>query len=267
MNYQEIFEMLWNDYIKISPSAKRIHELFQQKGENVINDHVAFRTFDSSKCNIEQLSKFFIQAGYEEAGQYNFEVKKLFAKHFEHKNDKHAPRVFISQLITNEFSSYLQQTIAKCTEQIPENHFSSAKALTSGRVWETPGYDTYIKLRQESEYAAWLYVYGFRVNHFTVSVNSLETMPQLQLVNEFLKEKGYKLNTSGGEIKGTPEQLLEQSSTLAEIIPVKFRDGVYNIPSCYYEFAKRYKDKSGEIYSGFIAKSADKIFESTNYYK
>jgi len=36
------------------------------------------------------------------------------------------------------------------------------------------------------------------------------------------------------------------------------------VPSCYYEFAKRYADKSGEIYQGFVTTSADKIFESTN---
>jgi len=42
---------------------------------------------------------------------------------------------------------------------------------------------------------------------------------------------------------------------------------VHEIPSCYYEFARRYEDKNGELYGGFIAKSADKIFESTDFYK
>ena len=85
-------------------------------------------------------------------------------------------------------------------------------------------------------------------------------------MNEFLKEKGFLLNTVEGEIKGTPEELLEQSSTKAGIIEVDFLEGKYSIPSCYYEFARRYPDKNGRLYSGFIAKSADKIFESTDFY-
>ena len=32
------------------------------------------------------------------------------------------------------------------------------------------------------------------------------------------------MNTSGGEIKGTPEQFLEQSSVLADKIPVDFQE-------------------------------------------
>ncbi|MGB1300776.1 MAG: DUF1338 domain-containing protein, partial [Pseudoalteromonas tetraodonis] len=33
---------------------------------------------------------------------------------------------------------------------------------------------------------------------------------------------------------------------------------------CFYEFAIRYPKPDGEIYTGFVAASADKIFESTN---
>ena len=51
------------------------------------------------------------------------------------------------------------------------------------------------------------------------------------------------------------------------IIKMDFTEGSYEIPGCYYEFARRYPDEKGNIYSGFIAKSADKIFESTNFYK
>jgi hypothetical protein len=47
---------------------------------------------------------------------------------------------------------------------------------------------------------------------------------------------------------------------------MEFQDGMFEIPGCYYEFARRYTDKEGNLFSGFIAKSADKIFESTNFY-
>ena len=73
------------------------------------------------------------------------------------------------------------------------------------------------------------------------------------------------MNTSGGEVKGSKEVCLEQSSTLANTIEVEFKDGKLNIPACYYEFAKRYALKDGNLYKGFVAASADKIFESTKY--
>ncbi len=65
---------------------------------------------------------------------------------------------------------------------------------------------------------------------------------------------------TGGEIKGSPQQLLEQSSTIADQVPVEFDEGIKNIPSCYYEFARRYPMDNGSLYQGFIAASADKNF-------
>jgi hypothetical protein len=74
------------------------------------------------------------------------------------------------------------------------------------------------------------------------------------------------MNASGGEIKGTPGELLEQSSIMARRLPWPFADGeTHDIPTCYHEFARRYPDpETGRLYEGFIARSADKIFESTN---
>ena len=69
---------------------------------------------------------------------------------------------------------------------------------------------------------------------------------------------------SDGKIKGTPDDLLEQSSTLAGEIVVSFSDGPHTIPGCYYEFARRYPDASGRLFSGFVPGSASKIFESTD---
>jgi hypothetical protein len=79
-------------------------------------------------------------------------------------------------------------------------------------------------------------------------------------------QNGFMMNTAGGEIKGTKEELLKQSSIMADIVEVEFVEGKYRIPACYYEFAERFPLPDGKLYNGFIAKSADKIFESTNFY-
>jgi len=267
MNKEEIFAKLWETYTRQNPSVKKVYNLFIANGEEVLNDHIAFRTFDDSRVNIDVLAKPFIAAGYVEKGDYQFEAKKLYAKHFEHKTDDKAPRVFISQLKTEEFSQHLQETVKKIVDKIPQERLQSSDLIYSGNMWGLPSYQVYLQLREESEYAAWLYVYGFCANHFTVSINFLEKLDTIQKVNGMLKANGFQMNDSGGEIKGAPDQLLEQSSIKSEIVAVDFEEGSFEVPGCYYEFARRYADVDGKLYSGFIAKSADKIFESTDYYQ
>jgi len=267
MDYQTIFDRLWKDYTARNPSTKQIYDLFISDGETVINDHIAFRTFDHASVNVDRLSQVFLKTGYEFRGQYHFDQKKLNAKHFEHKTDKEAPRVFISELMTEEFSPYLQSIVREWISGIPAGLLNADELIHAGNLTGIPSFGVYEKLREESEYAAWLYVNGFCANHFTVSVNHLRKYDTIQKVNAFLKSNGFQFNDAGGEIQGTPDELLEQSSIKAGIVKFNFMEGKFEIPGCYYEFAKRYPGSDGNLYSGFIAKSADKIFESTNFYK
>ena len=265
MQLNQLFANLWQQYTTESPEALKIYNLFQQYGENKItNDHVAFRTFDDPRVNVDCLGKFFEALGYEACGEYEFPVKKLYAKHYEHKTDKNQPKVFISELKCKEFSQFLQNIAKQCVDQIPVNRLSTLDLLHSGVFWQALDYDVYQKLLQESEYAAWLYVFGFRANHFTVFVNELQRLTSLEAVNDFLKKNKIMLNCSGGEIKGTPSELLEQSSTIANKVSVRFKQGTFEVLNSYYEFARRYPQENGELYQGFIATSADKIFESTD---
>jgi len=267
MDLQAIFDRLWTDYIFNNPSAKKVYDLFIEEGETVVNDHIAFRTFQHPAIGIDQLAMVFLKNNYRLMGEYRFEKKKLFAKHFEHQTDKNAPRVFISELILDSFSFYLQQIVKGWVASIPFDSIRADEIIFSGNLSGPSSHTVFEKLRQESEYAAWLYVNGFCANHFTVSVNHLQKLNSVRKVNTFLKLKGFLLNDAGGEIQGKPEDLLEQSSIKAGMVKVKFTEGVFEIPGCYYEFAKRYPDPEGNLYSGFITKSADNIFESTNMYK
>lgn len=262
-NVHTLFEHLWLDYIGVTPSAKKVHEvLSESNGADVINDHVAFRTFNIAKVNLEKLAAHFLALGYKESGDYVFEQKKLVAKHYEHEDTK-LPKVFISELLVEEFSDELQTIVRDMVSQVEESVTQADNFLYSGTHWEV-SFDQYEALLAESEYAAWVSAYGYRANHFTVNINELTSFDCINVVNDTLKESGFVLNTSGGEVKGSPEVLLEQSSTMADVAEVKFADKVAKIPSCFYEFAKRYEKDDGELYTGFVAASADKIFESTN---
>lgn len=265
MKAERIFEKLWKQYTAENPGAGQIHKLFLDEGEKVVNDHVAFRTFDDPRVGMEVLALPFLAAGYVPAGDYYFETKKLKARHYELPGHPEAPRVFISELMLSEFTEELQHTIREQLDAVPQDLLASPDLIFQGSIFPSISYATYMQLREESEYAAWMYAFGYRANHFTVSINYLKKFEGIGEVNSFLKEHGFQLNGSGGEIKGTPEQMLEQSSTLADQVEVDFSDGTHTIPGCYYEFARRYRDAKGTLFSGFIAGSADKIFESTDY--
>ncbi len=267
MKTDYIFSRLWTDYIDQNPSAGVIYDLFKSEGETVVNDHIAFRTIDNPAINSDVLAKPFIDNGYVPAGQYTFNDKHLFARHYELPGDKSMPRVFISQLILSECSSYIQMIFHEALNKADLKKFDSDDILFAGTLFNPLSYEIYNRLREESEYAAWFYIFGFRANHFTVSVNSLVKYNNIYKVNELLKKNRFLLNSSGGEVKGTPEDLLQQSSTMADIVKVKFSEGEFEVPACYYEFAQRFPDSSGKLFSGFIAKSADKIFESTHFYR
>ncbi len=264
MNSTFFFNELWNQYTAKTPSAEKIRSLFEAEGNTVFNDHIAIRTFDDSRVNIEVLSKPFIALGYEPKGEYHFKTKKLFARHFEHKTDKDAPKIFISQLLLGEFSKELQHSVQTILDQVDPSLFAQEDLILKGRIWDKPVLNTYNSFLEESEYAAWMYVNGFCSNHFTVDVNKLNSFENLEQVNNFLKSNGFSMNASGGEIKGTPSVYLEQSSILADVVEVEFEEGTKEITSCYYEFAYRYKKPDGSMFTGFIADSADKIFESTD---
>ncbi len=264
MNKDLLLSKLWEQYTSITPSAQKIHQLLAQKGETIKNDHIAIRTYNDKRVNIAVMEKPFLAAGYVAKGEYVFESKNLFARHYEHETDKAAAKIFISELILEKCSQQLQETVKTFLNDCDPSVFTSKGLIISGPVWNSKSHTIYKSLLSESEYAAWLYVYGFRANHFTINVNALTEFENLEQLNSFLEDKGWKLNNSGGKIKGTPAQLLQQSSTLADLNQVAFDEGSIEIPSCYYEFALRYPMENGELYSGFIAASADKIFESTD---
>ncbi len=260
-NLETLFNHIWQDYISVTPSANKVHKLLCN-GVELINDHVAFRTFNIAKVNLDKLAVHFIALGYEEKDQYIFEQKKLRAKHFEHP-DTTKPKVFISELLVEKLSADAQNIIHNLVNQIDENTVSLDNFLYSGAQWKVSSED-YQTLLLESEYAAWMSAWGYRANHFTVSVNHLAGFENLTQVNQTLKKAGFTLNASGGEIKGGSDVYLAQSSTMADKAEVTFTDQTLLIPSCFYEFAQRYEMPNGQFYSGFVAASADKIFESTN---
>ena len=262
MDLDQIFANLWREYRAITPLAGQVHRLLNERGDEVKNDHIALRTFDTAGLGTEPLARVFVERGYIQTGEYVFPNKKLRAASYSHPGGEY-PRAFISEFQVDNLSSRLKGRLLDVLGDLRGDPL----AWFDGQApWPPVSFALYQGLREESEYAAWVAAHGIRANHFTVSFDALASFSDLEDLNTFLVNRGFALNESGGVIKGSVDELLEQSSTLADRATFTFGCGrECAIPSCYYEFARRYRDPAtGAPFDGFIAESAGRIFESTD---
>ena len=257
---------LWQDYAQLTPQCKIIHQALKKYSPTLINDHVALRTFDIPAMNISSLEKDLLALDYQLLDSYRFPDKHLSACAYIHP-DPAIAKVFLSQLHIDQLSEQSQLMIShrlSTRASLPDD----PSIFYAGRCWSLLDWDEYQILREESEYAAWLMVLGFHANHFTLDINAFNASSDRQLdwlsLIKLMESLEIKMNPEGGIIKGSSDILLEQASTLADEIQLEFDEGAKNIKTCFYEFAKRFKQNNGQYYQGFITANADKIFSSTN---
>lgn len=251
--------------------------------EEIVNDHIAFRTLGVPHLGIKSFEKIFLSFGYQKRDYFYFEGKKLDAFWYAPPTPEY-PRIFVSELRVSELSEEAQQIIIKYTKDIKTDPVD-ALDLTNGKevadflqkpLWDLPTSSEYELLLNESEYAAWVIYNRYYLNHYTISIHELmDGYNTLEEFNSFLESIGVKLNSSGGKIKTSADGLLRQSSTVSALYDAKFADDrILKIAGSYVEFAERsvlpaFKDlKKEEIRSqhrrdGFETNNADKIFEST----
>lgn len=264
MQIDTFYDHLWQDYVRMTPQAERIARALAERGETLRNDHVAFRTFNTGPITLADLEPFILELGYRRYEPYHFPAKKIDAFGYVPPSPDQ-PRIFLSELRVEELSEPAQRLVQGLVDQVDPAEVNDPSIFWRGPLWRVPAWEDYQRLAGESEYAAWLSVIGLRCNHFTVDVGALRSIDGIESMNRLVEELGFAINDSGGRIKGSPEVLLEQASTRASVQPFEFADGErHDVTTCYYEFAKRYRDANGELYQGFVAASADRIFESTD---
>lgn len=283
-------------YLNRNPTASAILELVRSTDANQIcYDHLAYRTFGVNGHGIESMSKLFLDFGYTEQEELRFPKKKLKALWFSPPpvnpnviNNGGAagggvhgplPRIFISELLVDQMSSAAQEIIHKYTSLsgVGGHKHSALSSALGCLTWPKPSHSEFQQLARESEYAAWTLVNGYALNHVTISAHRLKPpLDNINSLNHFIQDKGFKLNSEGGTLKVSPDGLLLQSSTVADSIPFEFSDGIKeSVPCSYIEFAQRlvlpqYKDlpqdEVEEVHrrDGFEVGNADKIFESTS---
>lgn len=287
-----VLEGLMRRYRERVPAVGNILERMVQEqivpSEDAIeNDHIAFRTMGVEHLGLSSLEKIFVHYGYERREPYHFAGKKLDAFWYSPPTPKQ-PRIFISELRVGDLSKEAQAIIHSYTDEVqadPVDALSLDKPeqvdeFLHKSLWRTPSKAHYLRLLEESEYAAWVIYNRYYLNHFTISVHNLPApYNTIESFNTFLEQGGIVLNDAGGKIKTSPDELLLQSSTVAEMVDAQFinEDGseeIHSIAGSYVEFAERrvlpeFRELPPEQIGrehrrdGFEAGNADKIFEST----
>ena len=65
MKINDFLSKMWNDYSKLNPHINQVLNLIKTKEPNeIINDHIALRTFNHKKLNRHVLSEYFLKNGY-----------------------------------------------------------------------------------------------------------------------------------------------------------------------------------------------------------
>lgn len=283
-----IFKALFTPYKTRVKDVKKISEAMIKNGmitneEDIVNDHIAFRSLGLPNLGINSLEKIFLHYGYEKKDHYYFEQKKLDAYWYSPPHDNY-PRIFLSELRIGDLSERAQSIIKNYTKNIisdPTDALDLNDPLVVGSffekpLWNLPSLADYKTLQLESEYAAWVIYNRYYLNHYTISIHELpEPYKTLEGFNTFLETIDIVLNTAGGVIKTSKDGLLKQSSTVSQMIDAEFAQGEkIKIAGSYVEFAERLplsdfqniapnNLKRHHRRDGFEAANADKIFEST----
>ena len=275
-------------YTERVPDVKKITQALINQGviskeSDIENDHVAFRTMGVPNLGIASFEKIFLHYGYQKRDAFFFESKKLDAFWFA-PPAPHFPRIFVSELRVNDLSETAQKIIRKYTDPITADP-SDALDLDDGLavdaflhapLWALPSLSDYQTLLAESEYAAWVIYNRYYLNHYTISVHNLpEGYNSIAEFDDFVASIGVKLSDAGGLIKTSPDGVLLQSATVAQMVEATFEGGqTHAIAGSYVEFAERKvlpqfshlaasEIRREHRRDGFETGNADKIFEST----
>jgi hypothetical protein len=305
-----LFDELWDTYRRRVSYVQTYEQVIRKAGAAFFNDHIAFRTFACQQplTGISTISRIFEALGYRAAGSYHFEDKQLSAIHFQHANPQF-PKIFISELKVWELPPAQREVIDRIVrghrppvservlvelqnlDQSGATAGSSSSASTGGQAtrgtpdsllaevvaqfhelpWLLPRREDVVELNKVSQYAAWVLVHGYNVNHFTSLINShgAGALDDIEKTIAALSAAGVPMKT---EIEGERGSKLRQSATEAVKIDVQVSDS--GVPAAmpwtyaYFELAQRdmvVDPATGKKvrFEGFLGPQATNLFEMT----
>jgi 2-oxoadipate dioxygenase/decarboxylase len=289
----ELFDALWDRYRQRVSYVQTYEKVIRQAGATFVNDHIAFRTFATQQplAGISTISRIFEALGYRAAGSYHFDDKQLSAIHFQHANPQF-PKLFISELKVWELPAtargIIERTVRSHWPAIGTDVLAALVSLDkdAGPVadllpqvvaqfhelpWILPAREDVAALNKMSQYAAWVLVHGYNVNHFTSLINShgVAALDDIEKTIAALQKAGVPMKA---EIEGERGSKLRQTATEAVTIDVAVHDrgAPTTMPwtYAYFELAQRdtvLDPATGKKvrFEGFLGPQATNLFEMT----
>ena len=228
-----LLDELWENYAAHVPYART----FVSLAGGLRNDHVAFRSL-----KLDATAQVFEGLGWRRAGTYDFPETHLNAIHLSKPGE---PRIFVSELRTAELSDRARALLARLPVDPPPRADPSWFTAPEVRFSEAE----LLELERESQYAAWLCLFGREVNHFTASVDDVTRWAAR------MREAGVPMK---GEIEGEPGAPLRQTATRAALRTVALDHGTREWPYAYLEIAERQPG-----FDGFVTAQARQLFDMT----
>ena len=295
---KSLMERLWEGYCERVIYAQQYADMVKAEGGNVVNDHCAFRTFNTftgkQPAGIPAISEVLEALGYERISPYSFPSKHLNSFHYQHPTNINFPKFFVTQLEVKNLSEATQNLINEAVKDTPDILAGEPRQLLAtlkqnkeligaeadrlvevlvkffARPWQPAKRETILAVNKESQFAAWTLLHGNSVNHFTAYINhqNVPAWGDIEQTMAVLKEAGIPIKP---EIEGTKGSKLRQSSTQAidEDCPVVEADGTMGKlrwSYAYYELAERgYLETDGKQvwFDGFLGEQATNLFEMT----
>jgi hypothetical protein len=295
----KLLDALWTQYKMRVVYARQYQQMVEQRGGKIINDHIAFRTFNAhvggQPAGVEGIARVFTALGYEQKNKYIFEDKHLTAWHYEHKTNPDNPKIFISQLevdaLSPPVSRMIKDNVAHAPDLLSADDREALKTLAKGktldkdvsnalvknlarffsRPWDPPQRAAIAPVNEESQYAAWTLLHGNAVNHFTAYINrqNVREWPDLEETVNALRAAGLPMKN---ELEGERGSKLRQSSTQAvdaacEVAESDGRISKMMWSYAYYELAERgmIPGPNGKavLFQAFLGAQATNLFEMT----
>jgi hypothetical protein len=298
----ELLDRLWQRYRERVGHVRAYERLIAESGGSFTNDHIALRTIAHQIpfTGIATLGRVFEALGWRSAGVYQFPDKALNAQHFEHPNAAF-PKIFISELQTWTLSAELRELLGRSlrTHRLPVSDETLALVASLGakvdgnangigdrrRValldrlvkefhelpWNLPERTDVERANRESQYAAWVLLHGYNVNHFTALINSqgVPALSNIESTAAALAAAGVPMKA---EIEGAAGSKLRQTATAAAVVQVPVAvNGMRSEMAwsyAYFELAER-----GEVvdpdsgarrrFEGFLGSQATQLFDMT----
>lgn len=126
---------MWQDYLLLNPEAQRVVDTLPAQGRVLLTIILRSERLMSGWWLWKSVRNPFLRWVTKKRKRIFFEAKKLRAEHDEYKADQSTPKIFISELLVDEFSTELQDIVNPLVFHIYADQAQQSNFFFSGGPW------------------------------------------------------------------------------------------------------------------------------------